>query len=358
MQACALADIEISYEIERVRAWRFRKVSEYMRRLNKDVLFSATACRERLNELTVGEARIPTEMDDAPDERRVEMEAFRECREKLRTKEKEEKDAKENRERKAKEDLKFINAQKAEEIADKRAAEELQKADRAMTRAAQAQIRAQRAAENQAAKAQRNAQIRKQKLAAEAAKGNTDHAITAKQPANTSSNPGTITKDNTKKVTKNLATGTTKDASKNTAKETSKTATKPATKTVTKNATKDSSKVTPKVTSKAPTKDTTDSVPDPRTCISFPDLQKLCADRGLDISNKDTAKMIQALQHSDEEWSLNDLKKMARLKGVSCKGTKAHLRHRLALAAATSYASYEAGGVGAADSDDSIMEEE
>ena len=163
IQAHALADIEINYEIERIRAWRFRKVSEYMRRLNKEALFSATACRERYNALLDGTARIPTEQDDDPDTRRAEMEAYRISRETVRNQEKAKKDAKEATEAKAKNDAKAKNAQKAEEVAGRRAIKEGEKAQRAMTRAAQAQIRAQRAKENSNAKTLRNVQIKKQK---------------------------------------------------------------------------------------------------------------------------------------------------------------------------------------------------
>ncbi|KAF1842505.1 uncharacterized protein K460DRAFT_359104 [Cucurbitaria berberidis CBS 394.84] len=179
MQAHALADIEINYEIERVRAWRFRKVSDYMRRLNKDTLFSATACRERYNALIEGTARIPIDMDDDPDARRAEMEAYRESREQVRNKEQGEKNAKEALERKTKDEAKVRNAQKAEETANKRAAKETEKAQRAMQRAAQAQVRAQRSVENHAAKAQRNAQLKKQKEDREAKRARNKRAVNA-----------------------------------------------------------------------------------------------------------------------------------------------------------------------------------
>ncbi|KAI4943967.1 hypothetical protein J4E91_009115 [Alternaria rosae] len=173
VQAYALADIEVNYELERVRAWRFRKVSEYMRRLNKYALFSAKACRNRYNELIEGTARIPTEVDDDPDARRMEMEEFRMMREKTRTKEQNEKDALEAAEAKIKNDAKVLNAQKAEEIAEKRQAKEIAKAHRAMTRAAQAQIRLARANANRISKSQRNAQL-KTKTKAQEAKKNKD----------------------------------------------------------------------------------------------------------------------------------------------------------------------------------------
>ncbi|KAH6859625.1 hypothetical protein B0T12DRAFT_481953 [Alternaria alternata] len=170
LQAHALADIEINYEIERIRAWRFRKVSEYMRRLNKDALFSALACRERYNAIIEGTARIPTEVDDDPDARRAEMENFRMTREKTRNEEKAKQDALEAAEAKAKNETRFRNAQKAEDIANKRANKESEKAHRAMTRAAQAQIRAARAIENVNAKSQRNAQLKNQKKVRETKK--------------------------------------------------------------------------------------------------------------------------------------------------------------------------------------------
>lgn len=167
MQAYALADIEVNYEIERIRAWRFRKVSEYMRHLHKDALFSETACRERYNALTNGTARIPTAMADDPDARRAEMEAYRTTRETIRTNEALEKAAKEAADRKAKEEAKEKNAQKAQETASRRALKETEKAQRALQRAAKAQLRAQHAAEIQRAKTQRNMQIKKQKAEVE-----------------------------------------------------------------------------------------------------------------------------------------------------------------------------------------------
>ena len=146
--------------MERIRAWRFRKVSDYMRRLNKNALFSAKACRNRYNELVEGIARIPTDMDDDPGARRMDMEEYRMMREKTRIKEQADKDALEAAEAKIKNDARVLNAQKAEEIAEKRQAKEQAKAHRAMTRAAQAQIRLARANANRISKTQRNTQIK------------------------------------------------------------------------------------------------------------------------------------------------------------------------------------------------------
>jgi hypothetical protein len=141
-----------------------------MRRLDKEALFSALACRERYNAIIEGTARIPTEVDDDPDARRAEMENFRMTREKTRNEEKAKQDALEAAEAKAKNETRFRNAQKAEDIANKRANKESEKAHRAMTRAAQAQIRATRAIENVNAKSQRNAQLKNQKKVRETKK--------------------------------------------------------------------------------------------------------------------------------------------------------------------------------------------
>ncbi|KAI4686844.1 hypothetical protein J4E81_008505 [Alternaria sp. BMP 2799] len=104
--------------------------------------------------------RIPTDMDDDPDARRMDMEEYRMMREKTRIKEQADKDALEAAEAKIKNDARVLNAQKAEEIAEKRQAKEQAKAHRAMTRAAQAQIRLARANANRISKTQRNTQIK------------------------------------------------------------------------------------------------------------------------------------------------------------------------------------------------------
>ncbi|KAH7401051.1 hypothetical protein DE146DRAFT_718122 [Phaeosphaeria sp. MPI-PUGE-AT-0046c] len=167
MQAHALADIEINYEVERIRAWRFRKVSEYMRRLNKDALFSTTACRERYNTLIEGTARIPTDMDDDPDTRRFELETYRQTREDARNKEQSENKIKYAKERNEKGAARIRSAQKAAETAAKRQRREEEKVQRAMQRAASAQVRYTRAAENAAAKSKRNEQIQKERKSKE-----------------------------------------------------------------------------------------------------------------------------------------------------------------------------------------------
>jgi flagellar biosynthesis GTPase FlhF len=300
MQAFALADIEVNFEVERIRAWRFRKVSEYMRRLNKDALFSATACRERYNAIVDGTARIPTEMDDDPDTRRSELETYRVAREEARLKEQAEKDAQEAKERKAKEKARTLNAQKAEEVAHRRQQKESEKADRAMKRATAAQVRLQRAGENATAKTKRNAQIQKQKAA--------------------------------------LDKNTTKGKGKTTA------ITKPA----------PNPNNTLVLTSAKITADT----PDPRGYISIQDLIKTCADRGFTTKGKKKEQMVGELRDADEEWSLAELQKMCRSKGLNVSGGKVQLRYNLALAAAQVCKSFRVPDAAAAVNENVVMDEE
>ncbi|KAF2661237.1 hypothetical protein K491DRAFT_701233 [Lophiostoma macrostomum CBS 122681] len=163
MEAYNLADIQVNYEIERVRAWRFRKVSDTMRKLDKDSIYSEKACRERYQALIDGTARIPTEEDDNPDARRAELEQFRMEREDMRAKERAEKEKKEALDRKIKEDAKLRQAQKSEETALARAAKAEAKAQRAMQRAAQNQMRLERAHENKLKKSGKLESMRREK---------------------------------------------------------------------------------------------------------------------------------------------------------------------------------------------------
>jgi hypothetical protein len=281
MQAYALADIEINYEIERIRAWRFRKVSEYMRRLNKDALFSANACRERYNALQDGTALIPTDMDDDPNRRRMELETYRETREQARNNEQEEKDRKEALERKAKDEARTANAQKAEVVSKKLAKIEEDKAKRLMDRAAAAQVRSQRATENATAKQLRNEQIRKQKQAAEKkSKGKRENKVPV------ANRNDSLTQIDNKNITADT--------------------------------------------------------PDPRRLLSMQDLSNMCANRGLETSSKDKDELLAELQDADSEWSATELKKMCRAKGLNANGTKMQMRYHLALAAAQFCDSYAA----------------
>lgn len=188
MQAHALADIEINYEVERIHAWRFRKVSEYMRRLKKDALFSPLACRERFNTLTEGTARVPTDMDDDRDTRRFEMETYCQAREVVRNKEAEEKEIQEANKRKEKESARTRNAAKSAATAKKRQKKEEDKLNRAMQRAAAATVRHSRATDNATAKSKRNEQIQKEKK-------DKDKKLAKRKGSSPTSTPTTETRD-------------------------------------------------------------------------------------------------------------------------------------------------------------------
>ncbi|KAF1933077.1 uncharacterized protein M421DRAFT_1638 [Didymella exigua CBS 183.55] len=283
-QAYALADIEISYEIERIRAWRFRKVSEYMRRLDTDSHFSANACRVRYGQLISGTARIPCEVDDDPDTRREELEVFRLSRAVEREKEIAEKETRESLEKRVKDAVKIKNAQKAEEIANRRAAKEQEKADRALQRAAQAQLRMQKATENQKAKTERNAQIKKA-------------AATSKKRGKRAKIDADI--DAPAKATASKAKS-----------------------------------------SKVP-KDESETA-DPRSYLDMTDLTKLCAKRGLP-TDRTKKELVSSLVDADMEWNHEQLKKMCKAKGLNMGGTKTVMFYQLALRAAQSYPSFEAG---------------
>ncbi|KAF2204982.1 hypothetical protein GQ43DRAFT_363423 [Delitschia confertaspora ATCC 74209] len=171
MKAYELADIEVRYDIERIRAWRFRKVSEQMRRLSKDALFSAKACQERYRAIMNGTAGIPTDLDDDPDARRQELEKHRVARQLAREADEAQKEKKAEIKHRIKEEARLRNTQKAEQTALKRAEKTQEKADRAMRRAAQHQMRLQRAQENKQNKLSRLEEIKAQKVAqAQAAK--------------------------------------------------------------------------------------------------------------------------------------------------------------------------------------------
>jgi len=280
IKAYAIADIETNYEIERVRSWRFRKVSEYIRRFNKESIFSATACRKRYEAITVGAASIPTEQDDEPDLRRAEREAFCLAREEARNKEKAEKDAKEAIEAQAKEEAKALRAQKAEEVAHRIAAKQNETAQRLMKRASYARIRAEQATANRNAKTQRNRQIKRQKAEAVAK----------------------LNKAEAKRAGNKTAVATLPHM-----------------------------------------KDVTIETPDPRGYLSLRDLRSVCAERGFDTTGKAKDELIQELRNADEEWSKDDLTKMCRAKHLPINGTKVQIRYRIALAAAENYPSFKAG---------------
>jgi flagellar biosynthesis GTPase FlhF len=268
LQAYALADIEVNYEIERTRAWRFRKVSEYMRRLNKDALFSANACRERYNALIEGKARIPSEVDDDPEARRAEMAARRRECEKARLEEETEKEAQAALKKKRKQEAAAQSAQKAEELANKRMAKEADKAERVKQKAEKAQERAQRALEIQQKQQANSSRVKGQTAVA------TDSATSQKTVAPT----------------------------------------------------------------KKPTVPFSRNTPDPRSSLSLPDLRNLCVARGLKVNGKTEEMLLSDIQDAEHKWKLYKLKEMCSSKGLPTSGTKALLRHRLALSSVNEFA--------------------
>jgi hypothetical protein len=170
MRAYDLADIEIRFEMERLRAWRFKKVSEYMRVLNKSAMFSANACRDRYISFVKGSAVIPTDQDDNPDARRLEMKMYRREREAARAAEQAEKDKKEAKQQRIKEEARARHAKKAADTAARRDVVAQDKANRAVKRAAQASIRAQKSSEYRKKKAERHAALQAKRDADEAEK--------------------------------------------------------------------------------------------------------------------------------------------------------------------------------------------
>jgi hypothetical protein len=258
-----------------------------MRRLDKNSNFSANACRVRYGQLTSGTARIPCDEDDDPETRREEREVFRQSREEEREKEATEKETQEALEKRVKDGVKIKNAQKAEEIANRRAAREPEKANRALQRAAQAQLRMQKAAENQKAKTERNAQIKK----------------AAALP---------------KRRGKRAKTAADADAS--------------AAKAI-------ASK--PKTSKAVELKEESESV-DPRSYLNMTDLTNLCANRGLP-TDRTKKELVASLMDADMEWNHDQLKKMCKAKGLNASSTKTVMRYKLALKAAQSCPSFEAG---------------
>jgi hypothetical protein len=283
LQAYELANIEVNYEIERIRAWRFRKVSEYMRRLNKDALFSAKACTERYQGLMDGTAKIPSELDDDPQKRMQEMEAFRLEREAIREAERQEKEEKVARERKIKEEARMRNAQKAEEASIRQRAKLDARAEKAMQRAAQSQLKAQRARENEINRKLQMEQLNKEKMEEEEAK---------------------------KRKHKEMNTN-----------------------------------VTLSVNRVASFKTITAETPDPRNYLSIGDLQTLCVERSLSTSGRSKAEFVQRLRDADDAYSLNDIKNMCRSRGLNTAGNKIQLKFNLAMSIAKKFASFNPDGV-------------
>lgn len=281
MQAYDLADIEVNYEIERARAWRFKKVAEAMRRLKRNAIFSEKACRERYQALVDGTARIPSLIDDNPQARLEEMEAFRMERQAQRKAEDREQEEKAEVERRIKEEAAIRQAEKSEAIAIRRQAKQQEKSERAMKRAAQNQIKLQKAKENKEAKATRLERIRIQKV--EAMRRESQRMLDMNS--------------NRRIAVKHVAVK--------------------ALETV------------------------TEDTPDPRGWLSTDDLKKLCGERKLSDFGKTVDEFVYRLRDADDVWSLAQIKTMCRSKGMPTTGSKLSLKYSLALADARRFPSFE-----------------
>ena len=258
-----------------------------MRRINKDSMFSANACRARYSQLMSGTARIPCGVDDDPDARYAELEEFRRSREAARDKEAETRETQEAMEKRVKDAARIESAQKAEETANKRATIEQEKANRALQRAAAAQLRMQKAAEIQKAKVERNAQIKKAAFA----------------PKKTASTPK-------KQPTAYAAAGLSKPSTR-------------------------------KAAAAAKIKQDPEPV-DPRSYLNTIDLISMCADRGLTAKNTTKKELLATLNDADMEYTHDELRRMCKAKGIMPSGTKTVMRYQLAMNAAQMHASYQA----------------
>ncbi|KAF2791475.1 hypothetical protein K505DRAFT_363785 [Melanomma pulvis-pyrius CBS 109.77] len=278
LQAYELANIELNYEIERIRAWRFRKVSEYMRRLNQDAIFSAKACTSRYQALMDGTAKIPSELDDDPEARFAEMEAYRMEREQIREAERQEKEEKCALQRKIKDESRLRNAQKAEEAATRQKEMMNKRAEKAMKRAAQSQLKAQRARENESNRKIQLERIKAEKAAEEVAR------VQKRKKMNRNTTLTVSRVDSFKSVNADT--------------------------------------------------------PDPRSYLSIEDLQTLCSERSLSTMGRSTSEFVQRLRDADDQYSLNDIKNVCRSRGLNTAGNKVQLKYNLALAIAKKFTSF------------------
>ena len=243
-----------------------------------------------------GTAKIPTRVDDEPEVRRMEAEAARKERERIREAEEAELEKKREIERKIKEEARIRNAEKAEQTAKRRAAKAKEKADRAMKRAATQQMRLQRAHENKMAKIAKHQDVKAAKA----------RLAKMEREANRSPHMARV--------------------------------------------------VDPCLDLARVTKDT----PDPRSILSLEDLQSLCRDRGLCADGEVQEVFLDRLRTSDDLHTLQQLKVMCRAKGLNAIGTKHMLKYQLALAEARLCPSFEAGmkAQEKLQGDENVVEEE
>jgi flagellar biosynthesis GTPase FlhF len=258
-----------------------------MRRLKKDALFSANACRERYSALIEGTARIPSEVADDPEASRAELAAFCKEREKARRDEEAKKSNQVTLRKRRKDEAAAHAAQRAEEAANKRAAKEAEKADRARKRAEKAQEKAQSALKIQKEKQERHSRAKKQATMV------VNEAVTREAEPPTEKTKAPI------KTTLILASKSTLP--------------------------------------KKPALPFSSKTPDPRSFLSLPDLRRLCAARGFRVSGKTKKMLLSDIQNEESKWKLYTLKAMCKTKGLAASGTKPLLRHRLALSNANEF---------------------
>ena len=90
-------------------------------------------------------------------------------------------------------------------------------------------------------------------------------------------------------------------------------------------------------------KHVTEKTKDPRSVLSFDDLQKLCQQRALnDVDEaRSTEELVQKLRDADDGFNSNQLKAMCRAQGLNQTGTKLRLKYELALNEARKFPSFD-----------------
>ncbi|KAF2473103.1 uncharacterized protein BDR25DRAFT_128669 [Lindgomyces ingoldianus] len=281
LAAFELADIDINNEMEQVRSRRFHKVSTFMRKLNKDAIFSSKACKDRYQALMAGTATIPID-EDGPDNqivRRMEMEAFRESRERIREEDCKAKERKIEEKRRARDAERSRVIQRQQEVVRAREEKAREKAERAAQKIADNQARIQRMQDEKEAKVKQREQIKERKAAEEAAAKELREKLNPHTPV--------------------------------------------------------------KATNVAILKTITKDHPDPRSILSLADLKTLCANRNLSTEGEQKDDFVKRLDEADNANSLVALKKLVRARGLNTAGSKPQMKYQLALAEASAMSSFD-----------------
>ncbi|ORY02933.1 hypothetical protein BCR34DRAFT_667558 [Clohesyomyces aquaticus] len=285
MNAYELADFDVENEIEWVRARRFRKVADTMRKLNKDAMFTEKACKDRYQALIAGTASIPIDEDEPENQvvRRMEMEKYREEREYIRQKERIEKEEAEQAKLRAKTAEREGVEQRKEAMARKKAAAEQEKAERVAEREAARQAKIQKMQDEKDARLKEAERVKAEKLAKEnAAKARKEKM-----------NPHTPVKVNRVDEFKKI----------------------------------------------------TEETPDPRRVLSLDDLKTLCTKRKLPVDGDDMEELVKRLREADNKLKLNDLKLLNRSRGLNTAANKCHMIYQLATLEAQGCPSYKDAAV-------------